>query len=348
MTAATPSNSVDSVYLKHLTDDQIREQVAKVGPEMIERAFPGKRITSESLDAGLVEAGADFAVRLDPMQIVHPLDMSSLDAPLTTPVEKFAAVVRVDNLKQLGVVGETFGLVQTRDHLEAAHLLIENGHGKLTNVEVIGAGERVRVVMLIGTSTFNQIDGSPNTLAHFAIFEATHNGNASSSVRIFTLRLECLNGMTSLSVVKVYKLAHRSRAAERLDDYTESVLVDLIGDAQAEVAIFAGMAAKAMRADEFEKLSNDWLGPIGARPTTRKTNRRAKEIEELLGYFEGGNEGAGATEYGAFMSHTRFLEAKRERLTEYQKNAARFDSNLQGDGQRMLKRSLDLCRRIVR
>jgi hypothetical protein len=344
----TGINSVSSVFLSGMTDEQISEAVKAITPELLAKVFPGTVISSEnsgSVAGALAEAGADFLVRKDPMRIAHPVTAQEPDGEVSD-VRKFVATVRTDTLEQLGVVGDSFGLLQTADALEALDILAREGAGKIVNVEVIDGGARVRVAMLLAVSQFDSIGGEPNTLGHFALFEIAHNGDASNSVVLFTLRCECLNGMTSKAVISKHTLSHRSQIGSRLEAWTRGVLVKLLGEVKAETAIFASLAGKALNVSEFEAVAHEFLGgALNEEDGKRKKMRRDREVAELLGYFEGGNQGAGDTLWGGYCSFTRFAEAKRERLDDHQRMAKRFDSNLQGDGQRMITRGLKLLQR---
>ena len=347
MTAAPSTNSVESIYFRGMTDEQIREGVELKGESIIKRVFPGTEVEAETLAQALEQSGADFQVGLRASGFAaSEQGFDDPDSEIIEGLKKFAASVRLDTMTQIGAVGSTFGVVQTDDAMQAAAILIERGEAKPVSVEIVDGGAKVRLAVLLGVSKFDSIDGAPNTLGHFALFEATHDGSRSTSCCVFTLRIECLNGITSREICGVHKLSHRSKAADRAGDFAQEILSELIGDIEAETAIFTDLARRRMTREAFETFSHEWLGgDLADDASLRTKNRRDREREELLAYWEGGNQGAGETLWGAYQSATRFLEAQRERLEDATRAAKKFESNLEGDGQRKVSRALNLLRR---
>lgn len=353
MTSTTPTtNSVpNSSFLRGMTDDEIRAEVAKVGPQLIARAFPGSSVEAKDLDGALVEANAAFIVEKHPLLAVNcPEGIDNPNAPIT-PVTSHVATVRTDSNATLGIVGKDYGIVQTRDAMGALDILAGRGDVEIRNVEQIGGGSRVRVTALLGTTEFPSMDGAPNTLGHFGVFEATHDGSAHTTASLFTLRVECFNGMTSKSIVKTHKLRHTSKVGERVDAMTQDILAELIGDVEAEKAFFLSLIDKRMSRSEFSGFATDLLGgeptndPEAEEYSQSKRTRFENQLNELCGYFEGGCQGAGETAWGAYNSVTRWVEAKREGIEDAVKAAKKFESNVNGDGQSKIQKAVRLLQK---
>lgn len=338
-------NSVNSRFLSHLNDDQIREAILERKDALVAKHFPGRVMNVFSVAEALDLAGANFTV--EKFALTADIPMSE-DLPLgkLIPVPMRVTTVRMDTLEAIGVVGPDYGVVQSLDAFTALDILAKRGDLAIRNVHLVNNGAKIRVIALLGTSEFPSLDGAPNTLCHFAVFEATHDGSACTTATVYTLRVECLNGMTSREVVQVHKLRHTSRVSSRIEGVTQKVLKGLIGDAQAEAAIFANLIRKPITRNQFEEFATTLLGELEEEPSPRAVTRRENTMEELMGYFGSGNQGAGETAWGAYNTITRWLEAKRERYEDSVKAAKKFDANLSGDGQKKIARALKLLRKI--
>ena len=292
------------------------------------------------------EAGANFTVEKHPLLIVNHVDgVKNPDAAISE-CASHVATVRTDTMTQLGVVGKDYGVVQTATGMEALDILAKRGDVDIVSVENVNGGARVRVTALIGVTTFLSANGAPNTLGNFAVFEASHDGTACFTASVYTLRLECFNGMTSRQVVKVHKLRHTSKVSDRVEATTLSILSVLIGDVAAENEIFKRLTTRPMTTREFGEFTTELLGgEIAEDASDAKKTRRENTVKELTEYFLGGNQGAGPTAWGAYNSVTRWVEAKREGIEDAKKAAAKFTSNLEGDGQKKVARARKLLTR---
>ncbi len=338
----TVQNSVSSVFLKGMTDEQIREKIDARRGDLLARAIkrmPGVKPHEDGFGnvAEALEAGRlNFTVKTEKIKGEH----SGIDCP--NHVRQY----RDDTLGTLGVTGKTYGVLQYPDAFESLDILVRRGDAAIVNVQSIDDGARARVVALIGVSEFGSQNGAPNTLGHFAIFEASHDMSISVVATLYTMRLECFNGMTSREQTGIWKQKHTKRSGDRLEKLTREVLSHLIGQAEAESEMFANLARKSMNQHEFADFAVELLGgPLEEDASKSKVTRRENDLEELFGYFVGGNQGAGATAWGAYNSVTRWIEAKREGIEDAARNARKFSSNLQGSGQRKVAQALRLLTR---
>ena len=339
-----PSNSVSSRWLQGMTDAEIKAQCAEIKDEFIRRAFPGKVVNATSLEKALQEAGANFTVGKRPICTDVRKDEKTGDV-VFREIGTHVATFREDTGETLGVVGKDYGVVNFGDAFAAIDILAQRGDALIRNVELIDAGRKCRVTALLGTTVMPSQGGAPNTLAHFVIFEAGHDGRTSVTANLFSLRLECFNGMTSRKHIEAHRVAHSSRASKRMEQVTEAILTDLIGDVATEMALFQAMARKRMTRKQFSSFVDDLLGPLDEEAAQATKTRRENTVKELEGYFNGGNEGAGQTAWGAYNSVTRWLKAQEERYEDAAKMAKKFHSNLQGDGNRKAARALALLTR---
>jgi hypothetical protein len=328
-----------------MTDAQIEERIGRERNRFLRNAFPGTQIPDElsrDVPAALAHAGGAFGVYHGPLLVPASLEgLADPEAPLVE-VPFAVATCRDDTHAPIGITGRGYGIVQTAEATLPLEAMAAAGDLKIVSVEVRDGGGRITLTCLLGVSSFPSLKGAPNTIAHFAQFVISHNGRA-NVVAVWSLRLECFNGMTSREVAQVHKLRHTSGAADRVEAFAETVLEELVGDVEAEAAIFHALAQEAMNSLQFKFFATELLGgPIPVEATPARKTRRENEVRELTEYFEGGCQGAGATAWGAYNSVTRWLEAQRERKTTAVAAAAKFESNTSGDGQRKIQRALRL------
>lgn len=276
-------------------------------------------------------------------------DLLGLDTTISGVPDK-VATVRLDTGRPLNVVGNGYGVVQTMPALASLDALCQRGDAELLSVEQRSGGGDIRVTALVGVTEFTQADGAPNTLAHLVMFEVNHTGERVNSFMLETIRVECFNGMTSRTVAKKHTLRHTSRVGERVEDFGREILAAIIGDVEAEREMFLAFSQRRMTPAAFTSFATEWLGGDPReleeeKQTPAKLTRFDNAMKELEGLFADGNQGAGATAYGAYNSVTRFLEGKKERLDDWKKAARKFQSNLDGEGQRKRQRAVRLLER---
>lgn len=349
-----PVGSITTGWLASYTDEEVAE-VAKNAAELYLSQAPGTLVNAKTLDEALKMGGADFEVQMHKASAHVTLRDGGETFEGHFPFDTHGATVRIDrndageitNIQALAPVGEkSYGIVQTSDAKIALDALIRGGKAIPTSVEVIDGGKRVRTTAFLGETKLNQQGGDVvDVLGHFAVFEATHDGSASITARLYTIRLACLNGMTSMELAERHTLAHRSNAADKVEEFAEKILQTLMEEAEAEMAIFQTMVDRAMSRAEFEAFAAEFLGEPDEDATKTRKTRFEKQYQELLEYFDGGNQGAGATTWGAYNSVTRWLEAKHERLEDAKKAAKKWGSTFEGDGAKKRARALKMLTR---
>lgn len=336
-----------TLFLKNVDGGELQAKIAALrnSEQFMRKLLPGTVVKAKSVADALKQANCDFKVAKWPTFYADPATLNDPNGAIFTPTEVEVATVRLDSGKRLGTVGVNYGLVQTEDSLLSLQVLVEQGAVDLRTVQAVDDGARIRIGAILGATEFPSLNGDVNTICHIGMFEASHDGRTCNSGAIYNARLECLNGMTSRSVVKVRTLKHTSRADTRLEAFSLDILSGLIGDAEAEMGIFKAMAVKPMARKEFLDFATDLVGGATSDEDTKtKQTRRQNQIDELLGYFDGGNQGAGQTAWGAYNSVTRWLEAKREAMSDGIKAAKRFESNISGDGQSKIQKALKALR----
>lgn len=321
-------------------------EMAKLSPErreqIILRALPGETVPMGVTDLAeaLERSGAGFEVEQRPLLAV-------VDGETVVEVPNQFANLRTDTWAPLGVVGTRYNVGQTMDQLAPVAVLVERGDIQLTSVQVWHGGARVRVSGLLGTSVIGELPHGegPDVLAHFGMFEASHDGSKSTTGAIQTLRCRCLNGLTAWDMVAKYSVRHTKNAADRLAEASRLVL-GFSEDVEQEVRKFQALRAQPMAKDEFETFARQLLdqvrGAMGDEPTDRMKTRREREVQELLDLFEGGQGNAGETLWDGFNSVTEWIDHQRNRKGEQKYD---FDSAAFGSGNKVKARALRMLTR---
>lgn len=345
-----PRNSTGHRFLSTYSDDEIRQGIAEMDParrrRSIERHLPGGAMAKPftSVEAALEANAANFTVEKFPLIAVLPPAFEGGE-PQAVEVPGKVGITRTDTSQVLGVAGENYGLIQNLEAFGAASVLAAEGKLDIHSVQVIDNGARVRISGLIGESTIEQLGKGPDVLAHYAMFEAAHDGIHSVLGALDTLRLACFNGMTVRTKETVFKVSHTSRAADRNAE-AQKLLLDLQQAAVAETEIFSKMAQSRMSLAEFKTFSADLIdgirGEVAESDSDRRKNKRAKDLAELEDYFQNGDGNVGISEYDAYNAVTDFITPRREAMKDAAQFAKKFESATTGFNQRVKARALRL------
>ena len=335
---ASVINSVESRYLRTMTDDEIRRGIIDSG-DRFKHCLPGQTVSdagATDLKLALVEAGAMFNVEL--------CDLKT-DGAFEIPLEINKATVAVYNTgkrEAIRAVGSEYPVIQTLDQLQALNILVEQGDLRIASVQKLRKGGAIKVTAVMGVSSFKSHDGAPNTLGHFATFTINHEGRGHNIAEIFTVRLECFNGMTTRQSVQKHKIRHSKDAAGKIEEMTAEIIEYLIQDVEDEANLLSSLVDRAMTRQEYTGFVDELLGTLPEDASDLKQNNRASMVDELLAGWDSGNQGAGETRWGAFNSVTG-LQGQRIRSAENDEAAAAFvNGAINGAAQTLAADALEL------
>lgn len=304
--------------------------------------MPGTDVTgAESVEDALAKAGADFLVEKHPIMAVYGPD-GAVEVP------DCYATLRSDTHAPLSsrTVGSTYEVVQTADAFAAANVLIANGDFSPTTVNVNGA--KIRLSGIIGGSVIQRMDtDAPDHIAHLASFSTAHDGTGGIEASLFSLRLECLNGMTSRQHVQSVKIRHTRTASDRIAQATSTIL-GLREAAVQETIMFQQLARTRMSRSDFGDFASELLGAVRQEADTdRKRAKRAADLDLLCDLFTNGQGNTGQTMWDGYNSVTEFLDHKLARggVSDTQRRLTAFESNDHGHGNKVKGRALTLLTR---
>lgn len=334
----------ENVVLGGRNEERQAEIIGRLTPErraeIIRHALPGEPAVGNSLSEVLANAGAGYGVQKRPI-------MAVVDADHAVEVPEHYATLRTDSWAPLGIVGKKFAVTQTATQLAPVEVLMHQEDIELTSVQVSKGGARVRVGGIIGTSVINTPTG-PDTLCHFGVFEASHDGTRLTCGTLSTLRLICLNGLTVRDTVGSYGVRKTGNVEEKILEASRLIL-NLKDESIKEAKEFQTLADAAMSPAEMAEFGGELLASVkglldeAAEDFEAKKAERDEEIEELVGLFKSGVGNSGTTLWDGYNSVTEWIDHHEK----YKNGKIRFDhesanfgagNKVKGKARRMLLR----------
>lgn len=274
-------------------------------------------------------------------------DDAGNDVETFRPVTGYCANTRQDKLQDaetagvLGVVGEDRFNLQNLDLVKFVWPWVEQGLIRIQSLVSLRDGKRVCLTAeILGTDT----DILPNERIN-RYLNLAHGHDASLAIRFgfSDINVVCSNTMTAcLQTGDLLKHRHTKRALINLEAAKELFDVQR-AQLRVQADIFQAMTRVTLSDDQatayFREILHEGAG----------TNKEIKvrHVDRLLELYE---TGRGAhfrrgTLWGAFNAFTEF--ATHERGRKDTTNAHRFETNLFGDGNRLLGRSLELAQTLL-
>jgi hypothetical protein len=304
--------------------------------EIIAHSMPGERVGGERWHDFMAASGASRLVETRPLFDHHG-----------NRLPNHVGTFHVGGSDNLGVVGSNWGLVQNEDAFSGVKTLHDSNAISVEAVEQRKGGAVTTLTGLLGFSQVNA-DSADNVdnLGHFVRASNGFTGADSYSFEAYTLRLVCLNGMTSMTKTQSIKIKHTSRAEYRIKQ-SQRAIVRLIEAEKAEAEQFAELSLVSMNADQFVEFSCELFDDVrGKADTDRKRTRREKDITELLEFFEHGRGNHGENRYDGYNAITEWLTPRQERYEDAVKFARDFANNAsEGQAARVRNRAFRMLTR---
>ncbi len=168
----------------------------------------------------LDRADLNFEVALQELssQVVTPEGLTQINY-----VE--SGVVRMDNLRPIGVVGERYTPIQNRDAFSPLHFLQSEGFIEAyEQAGVLGHGQRCFVIARLNKD-INLIDEHHGRI----MFSTSHDGSGAFQVRALAERVWCSNQIPNLDRIsqRVLSIRHTSSADYQLRMVKQAVLHEM-------------------------------------------------------------------------------------------------------------------------
>ena len=249
----------------------------------------------------------------------HPL-MAVLGDDQAIAVPGRFALVRGGTDVVTAVVGNKYRAVQNDvafagpDALARAGLLtyercghIKGGSVAFLSAKVLAAG-------------ITRLDGSVETVDHFAMFLAGHDGHIGVGGLLSTNRPMCSNQVPYLKAKGlVYSVRHTASAEGRLEA-AQATLLKIHADAVEQTAALQLLASTPLSRDGFRSVAEELLDEVRGEMALDETEdaqkareRRAGKIDELVALFDGGIGNSGQSLWDGFNSITEWLDHRHAR-----------------------------------
>jgi len=186
-----------------MTDsEQKTERIRTDSERQVLRKFPWARISkdvagAESAEDAIILGGLDWKVEKKPIFVHHPVSDRGGEMPAISPIEvpdKFAVCRTLDD-QPLGVVGNSYELIQNRECFGFFDGVVEEGVADYIAAGQMRNGSRIFIVSRFGESI--HIGG--DELVKYMVLSSSHDGSAALMVQLMMYRLVCVNGLTGES-----------------------------------------------------------------------------------------------------------------------------------------------------
>lgn len=228
--------------------------------ESFEEAF-----TSEE---ALEHAGLDYEV-----------DLQELSTPTAT-VDNYKAVVRTDNDRILGVVGNNYQPLQNRDAFRFFDALVD---GKEARYETAGALKGGRQIWLLAKIAGQIPIIKDDVVDKYFLLTNRHDGLGSVSGRITPIRVVCSNTLTAAmgrTVREEVRIVHRGNVANRLE--FAGTLLAKVGAFYDELSeVYRKFAMTSMKEAQMRSYIGEALRPYGGVKTEQEILEQAKDEQDV-------------------------------------------------------------------
>ena len=313
--------------------------------------FPGKSVEgARSKDEALAMGSADFEVASRPLFSTLDSDPTGmLDGSIDIGYPEHKGIYRTDSGASLGVVGVDYEPIQVSEAFEVADDLIVQGHIEPLGVHVKDGGQSVRLFSRIGGCELDQLTESGGTerdsLGHFLDMRTGHTGKDGIEFALYTIRLRCLNGMTSRTREAYFSIRHTRNARSRLQQANEAIK-RIHRAAQAEAQTFGAMAQAPMTTWNFRQFAEGLLnlsrGELNNDSTQNARTRRDNDLSTLMANFVSGEGNHGASKYDAYNSITQWLTPDRDSFADPLKFEKKWESQSSGNANKLKGDALQL------
>lgn len=288
----------------------------------------GEKVTNAmTAEQAMKLARLDFEIGKAP--IYCQVGKDSLAVP-----NKFATY-RTDNNKPLGVVGNSYTIIQNKDLFGFFDNVIEEEKGSIyESAGCLGNGERVFLTAKM--PHYINIAGTDDMTTMYVLLMAAHDGTGAVTAAVTPIRIACENALTAAVNKSIRKISirHSTNALDRLKQAQE--LLGITNIFTRDLAEAFNFMAKKSITDSAVK---DLIAKIFV--TSNPDSSRIKNIHEAA--FEAYQTGIGqesilGTAWGAYNGITNYLDHSKK----YRNDESKFNNLLFGNGATMTQNTMDL------
>jgi phage/plasmid-like protein (TIGR03299 family) len=290
-----------------------------------------------------------------PGSIVSNMTGGKDTKPGMVDIDRKYATVNERTGARYGVVGEDYEVCQWDSAFLVPRILQQEGKLEFDAAGTTKDGAKLWMSMKIDSGIIRQLDGSEDALEHYLLFSNAHTGKNSVIGGLHTHRFSCSNALaTTIRGMKTqFRLSHRGNLEERIAE-AHGMIVEATSALDQLQDTFQALALKRMTKKQFRNFAKKILDEVqgthdehdGQRDARDSEDSRTAKIDELEAYFGSGNQGAGATAWGAYQTITGYLDAKQAERDLAKTSVAQlnrhFESTAFGKNHRTKSKALNL------
>lgn len=279
---------------------------------------------------GLAEVGLDWRVEL------HRLETTTgLHCP------DHNAVVRSDNSRVLGVVGQKYEPLQNQDAWDWFEPILETGTCVMEAAGSFKGGADVWVMAKVRDALREVIPG--DTVEPYVLLSNNHVGKRGVTMGFFGSRIACSNQFPAIIRAAMAKARHTRNMLERMRKPAEEIAAQLESWA-AQVAQFRTLAQAPINSTQLDSyVARVFRVTVPGADSDARMPQVIERVQELHETGRGTEiPGVRGTWWGAYNAVTEYLTHERGRTSE-----SRLASNWFGqsakDSARALTLAVDAC-----
>jgi phage/plasmid-like protein (TIGR03299 family) len=292
-------------------------------------------------------AGLDTECEKRPIYIQGKNEVDGIPV-IGSQVEGKYAVVRTDDEKVLGVVGESYNIIQNRECFDFLDSIVGEGQALYHTAGSLFGGTRIFITLRLP----NDCVVGDEPIQRYVLLATSHDGSMALTARMTGVRVVCANTLA----VAVGRETQQCITIRHTQSYKDKVaearrvlgLADLYY--QHMEREFNKMLDATMRESDLSRFVNQLFpdtkkakdGNLIASTATTKKRDRIKE----LAHAGRGNEAVAGTRWSAFQAITEFVTHERTPNTSPGKaqDDVRFNSMMFGSGSQLEQKAFDLLK----
>jgi len=279
-------------------------------------------------------AGMDYQIKRGRIRYATEVVNPNTTASQLQTVDDKLVLFRSDTLAPLGVVSDSYKVVQPAAVLEFFREWADKGGVTIESAGVLFGGKRYFATAKLGDAV--SVDGGRDKIVPYALLSTSADGSLATECRWTTVRTVCNNTLSiALKGKSAFKVSHRSV-------FKPEDARDAVEAANSEFKSFMDMARTLanikMQSEEAESLTVNLL-----MKTSAEVARESAAFDKIMGLFNGGGKGsnfesAHDTAWGWLNAVTEYADHHvRARTDENRKAAA-----LWGAGDALKQKALSL------
>jgi phage/plasmid-like protein (TIGR03299 family) len=306
----------------------------------------GTKVEKEVTAAACMRlAGLDTECEKRPLFIRGKSEVDGIPV-IGSQVQGKYAVVRLDDEKVLGVVGESYQIIQNRECFDFLDSIVGEGQALYHTAGSLFGGSRIFITLKLPEDSVIGDD----KVERYVLLATSHDGSLALTARMTGVRVVCANtlavalGRGTQQSVTIYhtqnykdKVAEARRVLGLADLYYRHMETE-----------FNKMLDAALRESDLSRFVNSLFpdtqkaegGKVKASASTIKKRDRIRELARA----GRGNKAVAGTRYAAFQAVTEFVTHERNPNVSpgRDREDVRVNSMLFGSGRELTQRAFDL------